>query len=104
MSNNLSGIEPVGISILVDPDIVEQTTASGIVTSTSTENEREQLRQTDGVVIAISVGAFEDEPTRCKVGDRVIMAALAGMIRKGVDGKNYRLIRDVDVVAILKEK
>jgi co-chaperonin GroES (HSP10) len=102
MTNNNSGIYPVGISVLVLPDNVEQVTASGIVVSTDSEHSREEMRQTDGVVVAIGPNAFYDERTpRCKVGDRVIMASYAGMVRKGNDGLNYRLIKDDDVVAIL---
>jgi len=102
MTINNSGIYPVGISVLVLPDNVEQVTASGIVVSTDSEHSREEMRQTDGVVVAIGPNAFYDERTpRCKVGDRVIMASYAGMVRKGNDGLNYRLIKDDDVVAIL---
>lgn len=98
---NKSGIWPVGICILVKPDQVEQTTESGIVISTNETNKREQLAQTDGIVIAIGPKAYYDETPRCKVGDRIIMAAYAGMIRKGNDGHEYRLINDNDVKAIL---
>ena len=102
---NESSIKPVGVSILVLPDAVEQTTSSGIVLATDTQLEREQLRQTDGVVIEIAANAYFDEKPRCEVGDRVIMAAYAGMVRKGLDDKTYRLIRDTDVIAIItKEK
>lgn len=101
MTVNNSGLTPVGTSILILPDNVEQTTSSGIVISTDSEHDREQLRQTDGLVIAIAEKAYFDEVPRCKVGDRVIMAAYAGMLRKGNDGMSYRLIRDIDVVALL---
>lgn len=98
---NTSGIKPVGVSILILPDNVEQKTASGIVLATDTQIEREQLRQTDGVVVELAANAYYDEKPRCAVGDRVIMAAYAGMVRKGLDDKSYRLIKDNDVVAII---
>jgi co-chaperonin GroES (HSP10) len=103
MTTNNSGITPVGVSVLVLPDPVEQTTESGIVLSTHAEHAREEMRQTDGVVVAIAPNAYYDETARCKVGDRVIMAAYAGMVRKGNDGLTYRLIKDDDVVAILEK-
>ena len=103
MTTNSSGILPVGISVLVLPDQIKQTTSSGIVVSTDTEHAREEMGQTDGEVIAISPTAFFDEAPRCVVGDRVIMAKYAGMVRKGLDGLSYRLIRDHDVVAILEK-
>lgn len=99
---NESGITPVGISILVLPDAVEQTTESGIVLSTHEQHSREEMGQTDGEVIAIAEFAYFDEKKpRCKVGDRVIMAKYAGMVRVGNDGLTYRLIKDDDVVGIL---
>lgn len=106
---NESGIKPVGVSILVLPDQVEEATASGIVVATDSQLEREQLKQTDGLVVEVGPRAFYDETDprgdvipRCRVGDRVIMAAYAGMIRKGKDEKSYRLIKDNDVVAVLE--
>lgn len=101
MTQNTSGIWPVGISVLVLPDPVSETTESGIVLSTHAEHAREEMRQTDGIVVAMAPNAYYDEKPRCKVGDRVIMAAYAGMVRKGNDGLTYRLIKDDDVVAIL---
>ena len=102
---NNSGIQPVGVSILILPDAIEQATKSGIVLATATQLEREQLRQTDGIVIEIGPHAYYDEKPRCEVGQRIIMAAYSGMIREGSDDKTYRLIKDNDVIAIItKEK
>jgi co-chaperonin GroES (HSP10) len=103
--NNSSGLTPVGISLLVLPNQVEQTTDSGIVLMTDQELSRHEMKQTDVVVIAIGPQAFDDEPQpRCKVGDRVITAAYAGILREGNDGVKYRIIRDHDVIALLEEK
>lgn len=105
MKKNDSGIYPVGVSVLVLPDPVEQTTESGIVLSTHEQHGREEMGQTDGIVIAIAENAYFDEnKPRCEVGDRVIMAKYAGMVRIGLDGLTYRLIKDDDVVALLKGK
>jgi len=99
--NNFSGITPVGLTVLVLPDQLEEMTVSGIVIPNEV-NDRHQLKQTDGVVIEISSYAYNDEPNpRCKIGDRIIMAAYAGMVRTGMDGLEYRLIKDNDVVAVL---
>lgn len=99
---NKSGITPVGVSVLVLPEQVEEKTESGIITVTEKEKDRHELGQTDALVIAIGEAAYFDEKVpRCKVGDRVIMAKYSGMIRKGNDDLTYRLIRDSDVLAIL---
>lgn len=104
MTKNTSGIWPVATSVLVEPDQVAQTTESGIVVSSNAQHEREEMKQTDGVVVAIGPHAYYDEKQpRCKVGDRVVMAVYAGMVRKGKDGKTYRLIKDDDVIALLEK-
>ena len=102
--DNKSGIKPVGLSLVIEPDQVAETTESGIVLGTPEQLEREQLRQTDGLVLAIgSMAFFDEKEVRCKVGDRVVMKAHAGMMRKGTDGKQYRIIADSDVIGILEE-
>lgn len=111
MIENKSGVIPVGYSILVLPEQVKRQSESGIELMTETTAEREQLRQTDGIVIAIGPRAFDKETDplgnvvpRCKVGDRVIMIAYAGMVRKGNDDLMYRLVADDDIIGILEEK
>ena len=107
---NKSGITPVGVSILVLPDQVEEVTEAGVIVATAIQIDREQMAQTDGEVIAIGSHAYYDEKKegviipRCKVGDRVIMAKYAGMVREGNDGLTYRLIKDDDVKALLDKK
>lgn len=104
------GIKAVGISVIVLPDQIKTETESGIITMTDTEAEREQMAQTHGVVVDIGPIAWHDEVDkdgnvipRCKVGDKVVMMAYAGMIRKGPDGTSYRLIRDTDVIGVINE-
>ena len=107
---NKSSITPVGLSVLVYPDQVDEQSSSGIFLGTPEQIEREQLKQTDGVVVAIGPLAWHDETDqagevipRCKVGDRIVMTAYAGMVRKGKDEQMYRLIRDTDVIGILEK-
>lgn len=101
---NNSGITPVGLSVLVEPEQIDETYGdSGIVVGTPDQLEREQMKQTDGIVLAIGPEAWHDEKNpRCKVGDRIVMKAYAGMIRKGIDGKSYRLIGDTEIIGILE--
>lgn len=107
---NKSGITPAGLSILVEPEQIAEKTESGIVLGTPEQLEREQMRQTDAIVLAIGPRAFHDELDsegnvipRCKVGDRVVMKAYAGMMRKGTDGRTYRIIADTDVIGTLEK-
>lgn len=99
------GINPKGYRLLVLPDEVEVTTKSGIVISSGTQTQREELAQVDGVVVAMGSTCFDKEPEPwCKVGDRVIFGKYSGIIRKGNDGKTYRLLNDENICATLDEK
>lgn len=105
MSINTSGIKPVGYSLVVEPEQVQEQNDAGIYVGTPESIERLQMQQTDGIVLAIGPMAFSDETeSRCKEGDRVVMRAYAGMMRKGVDGKVYRIIADTEVIGILENK
>jgi co-chaperonin GroES (HSP10) len=100
-----SGIVPQGHRILVLPDQISDKTASGIVIFSPTQLEREQLGQTEGVVVALGEDSYTDfKSAWCKVGDKVIIARYAGMMRTGNDGLSYRIISDTDVVALLENK
>lgn len=102
---NKSGLWPVGVSVLVLPEQVEETSEGGIILATETELDRHQMAQTDALVIAVGSLAWHDEPRpRCRVGDRVIIAKYTGMVRKGKDDLKYRLVNDTDVVAILEKE
>lgn len=97
------GICPKGHRILVLPDDIETKTASGIVVTTGREVMREELAQVDGVVVAMGNTCYSDQPEPwCKLGDRVIFGKYSGIIRKGKDGKTYRIINDLDVVGTIE--
>lgn len=101
--NNEHGITPVGPRVLVLPDPIETKTDSGIITTFGINEEREKLKQVDGVVVAMGDCCFYDKPSPwCKVGDRVIFGKYSGIFRTGNDDKEYRIINDEDVVATLE--
>ena len=101
MSN--PGIQPKGHRVLVLPDDIETKTASGIVVSTGVQVMREELAQVDGIVVAMGNTCYSDQPEPwCKIGDRVVFGKYSGIIRKGKDGKTYRIINDLDVVATVE--
>lgn len=100
---NESGINPKGHRVLVLPDEVEVKTASGIITTVGAQQLREELAQVDGVVVAMGNTCYSDQPEPwCKVGERVVFGKYSGIIREGKDGKKYRVINDLDVVATVE--
>lgn len=104
---NKSGIKAVGWTVLVKPAEVEKTSASGIILNAPTEEDRIQLAQIFGEVVAIGPIAWADERDtlgqfhrRCEVGDKVIFRRYAGEQFDGDDGVKYRLMNDKDIMAI----
>ena len=97
------GITPRGHRILVLPDEVETKTKSGIITSTGIQVMREELAQVDGIVVEMGRTCFSDQPEAwCKVGDKIVFGKYSGIIRIGKDGKTYRIVNDLDVVATIE--
>lgn len=103
MANN-SGITPVGHRVLVLPEQIDETTDSGIVLMTESQKEREALAQMYGIVVAMGDSCYADQPSAwCKVGDRVSFAKYSGLLYTGADEQEYRVINDLDIVAIVEE-
>ncbi len=101
---NKSNIIPVGHKILIMPNEIETTTDSGIITVTDINLEKEEMAQTEGVIIAVGNNAWADQKEAwAKVGDRVIFSKYTGHVRVGADGKYYRIVNDLDIGAIIKE-
>lgn len=101
MQNN-SGIYPKGHRVLVKPFEITTTTESGIILYSLSEQDREDMAQTEGVIVAIGNTAWADvKDAFAEVGDRVVFAKYSGLLRTGKDGVKYRIINDLDVVATL---
>lgn len=101
---NKAGIVPCGHRVLILPENIEDVTASGIIMYTATQRDREALAQMYGVVVEMGGNCYMDQPSPwCKVGDRVSFAKYSGLVYKGLDEKEYRVINDLDVVAIVEE-
>lgn len=103
------GIIPVECKVLIMPDEVRDKSAGGLYLPDSTR-EREQYAIDRGTIMAVGEGFFTDMPGPVpKVGDKVVFNKYAGslMMFEGENGtprKSYRLCRDADIVAILREE
>lgn len=80
--------------ILVEQDETSKETESGIMTPSNVEEEQKAI----GTVINIG-----DEIKDIKIGDRVIFPVFAGEKLDIKDDKNYRFLKDDDVIALIKE-
>jgi co-chaperonin GroES (HSP10) len=99
---NTSGIHPKGHRVLILPDPVEEVTQSGIIVAVGDNRDRERLAQLKGTVVELGNTAWLDQPSPwAQVGDHVIFGKYSGLIYQGDDNKEYRIINDLDVVALV---
>lgn len=103
---NTSGIIPTEFKVLIEPKAVEEVTKGGIILATST-TESEKYATIEGTIVDVSHLAFtyataeEWGDKKPAPGQRVIFAKYAGVRHKAKDGKEYLLINDKDVVAVV---
>ena len=86
--------KPLADRVLVEPNVAETTTASGIIIP-DTAKEKPQ----EGTVVAVGNGKA-DEPMTVKVGDKVLYGKYAGTELK-LDGKDYLIVKENDLFGIL---
>ena len=87
-------IKPLADRVLVEPAAAEEKTASGIIIP-DTAKEKPQK----GSVVAIGNGK-KDEPLTVKVGDNILYGKYAGT-EINVEGKDYLIMRESDIFAVL---
>jgi chaperonin GroES len=87
-------VKPLADRVLVEAAAAEEKTAGGIIIP-DTAKEKPQR----GTVIAVGNGK-KDEPMTVKVGDVVLYGKYAGT-ELNVEGKDYLIMRESDIFAIL---
>jgi len=87
-------IKPLADRVLVEPAPAEEKTAAGIIIP-DTAKEKPQK----GIVVAVGPGK-KDEPMTVNVGDNVLYGKYAGT-ELTIDGTNYLIMRESDIVAIV---
>jgi chaperonin GroES len=97
-----SALKPLGDRVVVKPKAKEEMTKSGLVLP-DTAGEKPQ----EGEVIAVGPGRVMDTGKRgemeVKVGDSVLFAKYAGTEFK-LDGDEYLVVRESDLLAVLSAK
>ena len=103
MGSNEAGLVPCGHRIVVRMEEVEQTTSGGIVLP-SEVTDREEMSGTRATVVAVGPSAWADQAVSglwAQVGEKVMIAKFAGQLWK-VGTTKYRVINDLDVVAVIR--
>lgn len=95
-------IRPLGDRVVVEPLEAEEKTKGGIILP-DTAKEKPQ----EGKVVAVGKGKVNDKgeliPMEVKVGDKVLYGKYAGT-EVTVDDKQYIILREDDILAIVEEK
>ena len=87
-------IRPLADRVVIEPKAAETQTASGLFIPDTAKEKPQQ-----GTVVAAGPGK-KDEPMEVKVGDVVIYGKYAGT-EVAVDGKDYLIMKQSDILAIL---
>jgi chaperonin GroES len=87
-------IKPLADRVIVEPAQAEEKTAGGLIIP-DTAKEKPQR----GTVVAVGPGK-KDEPMTVKIDDQVLYAKYAGT-EISYEGKNYLIMRESDIVAIV---
>ena len=91
--SNLS-IKPLADRVVVEPAQAEEKTAFGIIIPDTAKE-----KPLKGIVIAAGNGKT-DEPMTVKVGDTVLFGQYSGT-EITIDGKDYLIMRESDIFAVL---
>jgi chaperonin GroES len=100
------GISPTEYRVLVLPKPVDEVSKGGIIIPDQVK-EQNQFAQMEGTIVAASPLAFTyaewpEGASIPRAGDRVLFGKYSGAIVKGRDGKDYRLVNDRDITAVLE--
>ena len=87
-------LKPLADRVLIEAAKAEEKTAGGIIIP-DTAKEKPQR----GKVIAVGTGK-KDEPITVKVGDNVLYGKYSGT-EINIEGKEYLIMRESDIFAIL---
>lgn len=88
-------IQPLADRVIIESAAAEEKTAGGIIIP-DTAKEKPQK----GTIVSVGPGKV-DEPMTVKKGDVVLYGKYAGT-EIAVDGNDYLIMREADIVAIIK--
>lgn len=100
------GVKAVGFRIIVAVEPVSEKSAGGIIIPQDTRT-KEKLVQVRGRIVSVGSTAFDfarfPDGTAPKPGDAVMFSKLAGYMFDGADGREFRILHDQDISAIIEE-
>lgn len=99
--NNLSGLRPVGVAVLLKS--YEPERKGALIEIPDQVKGRMVMVDHRAIVVEVGVNAWHDEPSpRCAAGDRVLVTKFAGFFATGpADGRQYRIVNDRDIFTVI---
>ena len=108
---NKSGIIPLSYKVLIKVRAIEEKTSGGIIIPDEIRDKEGAASQVATIIdkgpaaFTVGVGDLKDEWNLTPgVGNEIVINKYAGIQVKGIDGEEYRLVSDKEVLAILTEK
>lgn len=103
---NESGVIPLDLRVIVKRDDPETKIGSIIIPDLTADKEK--YAKTKGTIIAVGTNAWQEAARHPdfvapQPGDRVMIGKYAGSDFKGLDGADYTIMNDEDVVGLLIE-
>ena len=93
-------VKPLGDRVLVQP-LEEQEVKKGGIIIPDTAKEKPQ----EGTVVAVGTGKLDDNGKKIefnvKVGDKVLISKYGAAAEIKIDGENYLLMREDDILGII---
>lgn len=100
MSQNTSGLKPLGRAVLVEH--YEPERSSSVLIMPDSVQDKVHMVEQRAVVVECGPACWPDEPPRAKPGDKILISKMSGYLAVGPqDGKRYRLINDRDIFAAI---
>lgn len=101
---NESGLKPLGAAVLCIP--YEPEFAESLIFIPPTAQERSRMVETRVIVLEVGPECWLDEAKpRAKVGDKVLVGAMAGRVVNGPkDGNKYRVVNAGDIFLQITEE
>lgn len=91
-------IKPIWYNILVEIESAPEKSSGGVYYQ-DTHKDKENMKTTQGIIIAKSADAFVDYEDKADVGDKIMFIRYSGFWLKDQD-KPYRIMKDQEVCGI----
>jgi co-chaperonin GroES (HSP10) len=97
------GLEPMGYTVLVAINVLEEKTAGGIILP-GKHLDRENGASEKGLIVAVSPMAFQggdwQDGMAPAPGATVLFQRYAGTEFEGADGRKYRIVQDAELKGV----